>query len=135
MNIYIICPVRNRTGEEDEKIKAYVVELEEKGHTVREPSRDTDQNDEIGLRITQEHEEDIIWADEVHVWWNPKSKGNLWDMAQARMAKRFMPEKKIVLLNVNSIKVTPEKSYTNVVLATHYGLSVDSTLQDLKESV
>ncbi|MCH7759218.1 hypothetical protein IID20_02590 [Patescibacteria group bacterium] len=99
MKIYIICPVRNRTKQEEKEINAYVADLEEQGNEVREPSRDTVQEDEIGLRITEEHEEDIIWADQVHVWWNPSSEGSCWDVAQTLMAQEFMPDKKIIWVN------------------------------------
>lgn len=127
--VYIVCSVRNRTKEEENRILTYVLKLEQQDCIVRCPFRDTDQNDEIGLRITEEHEEDIIWADEIHIIWNPDSQGSLWDFAQARMAKRFMPEKKIILSNIDEIEITKDnkgriiKSYTNVLIATHLGLN------------
>lgn len=200
MNIYVVCPVRKL--ERLAKISAYwrnvkekiendVADLEKQGYKVRYPIRDTDQNDEVGLRITEEHEQDIIWADEVYVWWYPEiSEGGFWDiaqtftaqifmpekkivwaygeeqyfseyienylneaislnpvviwwepewryslwkMAQARMAKHFRPEMKIFLSNFDRIKVTSDKSYSNVAIATHLGLTADTakTRQDL----
>lgn len=192
MKVYIICSVRKRTFDEDKKIKAYVRDVEKQGHEVREPSRDTDQTDEIGLKIVEDHEQDIIWADEIHVLWNPTSEGSWWDvaqalmakefvpckrivwgskepnlnrfrtytddvkicnpiviwwkpkykpalwkMAQARMAKKYMPDKKIFLSNADKIKITPIKSYTNVALATHLGLTVATarTRQDLLDAL
>ena len=126
--------INSKTKEEKELILAYVQTLEhDQGSIVRVPFRDTDQSDELGLKIVQEHEDDIIWADEIHVWWNPASEGSLFDFAQARMAKRFMPEKKIVLANVGDVETTNDKSYTNVVLATHLELTPNSTLDELKE--
>ena len=77
--IYIICSVRKLIEEEKVEILAYVDGLEEEGCAVRCPFRDTNQNDEIGLRIVEEHEDDIIWADEIHIVWNPGSEGSLWD--------------------------------------------------------
>lgn len=132
--IYIICSVRKLIEEEKVEILAYVDRLEEEGCAVRCPFRDTNQNDEIGLRIVEEHEDDIIWADEIHIVWNPGSEGSLWDVAQARMARHFMPEKKIIVVNAAKVEITTDKTYTNVVLATHFGLSTDDTLNDLNSA-
>lgn len=129
--VYIICPVRRLTPEEKERVLNYVQQLEESDYKVRCPFRDTPQEDEIGLRIVQDHEDDIVWADEIHVWWNPTSEGSLWDFAQARMAKRFMPQKTIRI--INKIALTEHKSYTNVVAATHFHLSPSDTLKQLQE--
>lgn len=130
--IYIVCPVRKLTELEKAVILQYVDNLEKDGHEVRCPFRDTNQVDEIGLRIVEDHENDIIWADEVRVWWNSTSEGSLWDFAQFRMAKRFMPGKRILIINILSVDITKEKSYTNVLLATHFQLTPSSTLADLK---
>jgi len=138
--IYIICPVRKLTDSEKKIVLAYVEKLEKEGYTVRCPFRDTNQIDEIGLRIVAEHEKnDIIWADEIHIWWNPTSEGSLWDFAQARMASYFQ-EKKIVLINVDEIEITRDeegkikKTYTNVLLATHFGLRAGSSGKDLEKA-
>ena len=74
-NIYIVCPVRKLTEQEKVVILKYVGNLEKSGHEVRCPFRDTDQVDEIGLRIVEDHENDIIWADQVHIWWNRAPEG------------------------------------------------------------
>lgn len=128
----MICSVRNATEEEKAKVLNYVEVLEKAGHTVRCPFRDTNQDDETGMRIVEEHEGDIIWADEIHIIWNSNSQGSLWDAAQTRMAMHFMPEKKIVVGNVGEINVTDHKSYSNAILMTHFGLSAANTLEDLK---
>jgi len=137
--IYIVCPVRKLTETERPVILEYVAKLEAQGCEVHCPFRDTDQVDEIGLRITSEHEvKDIIWADEIHIWWNPTSQGSLFDFAQARMAGYFTP-KKIILINVNAIEIDRDssgrviKSYTNVLLATHFGLKPGCTAKDLED--
>lgn len=128
----MVCSVRKATEEEKKKILAYAKNLKEKGHEVRCPISDTNQVDELGLRIVEEHEDDIIWADEVHIIWNPISEGSLWDVAQSRMARRFMPEKKIVVVNASEVQITDKKSYTNVILATHVGLNHRDGLEELK---
>jgi len=128
----MICSVRKATKEEREKILAYAEKRREEGHEVRCPISDTNQVDELGLRIVEEHENDIVWADQIHIIWNPASEGSLWDTAQSRMARRFMPEKKIILVNAPEIQATDTKSYTNVILATHLGLSLNDGLKELK---
>lgn len=133
-NIHVICPVANLTENEERLILSHTEALEREGHTVRCPFRDTNQHDEIGLRIIAEHEDDILWANEIHIWWNPTSKGSLWDLAQARMAQHFHLDKKIILINVDWVEVTKDKSHTNVLLAMHFGLFADSTLADLKRA-
>lgn len=132
--IYIVCPVRKLTEPEKVIILEYVNQLEKDGHEVRCPFRDTDQIDEIGLRIVDDHEKDIIWADEVRIWWNSTSEGSLWDFAQYRMAKRFMPEKHMLVINVDNVGITENKTYTNVLLATHFQLTPSATLADLKKT-
>lgn len=114
---YIVCPVRRLTDTERTEVLSYVAALEAKGYQVRCPFRDTDQNGD-GLSIVEAHEADIMWADEIHIWWNPASEGSLWDVAQARMARHFQLEKRIVLINAKDVRPTAEKSYTNVVLRT-----------------
>ncbi|MDD3101544.1 MAG: hypothetical protein PHE59_00120 [Patescibacteria group bacterium] len=133
-NVYIICPVRKLTDQEKERILNYVEDLEKKGYIVRCPFRDTPQEDEVGLRIVTDHEiNDILWADEIHIWWNPTSEGSLFDFAQARMLSHIK-ENKIILINVDEIEITSKKSYTNVLLATHFGLQPGCTLKELIEA-
>ncbi|MCL5733787.1 MAG: hypothetical protein M1334_04015 [Patescibacteria group bacterium] len=133
--IYIICSVRNITEKEKDDVLNYVHSLEKDGCVVRCPFRDTNQQDEIGLRIVKEHEGDIIWADEVHVWWNKSSQGSLWDVAQTRMAMIFMPGKLFKIVNLHQANIDDTKSYNNVVIATHFGLDEKSTLNDLKNEL
>jgi len=138
--IFLISPVRLLKDTDKDKILKYAEKLEKKGYIVKLPFRDTNQNDEIGLRIVEEHMEDIIWADEIHIWLkieNGKiaSEGSLFDSAQALMTKQFMPDKKIVIANINEIDTTENKSYINVLLAVHFGLTSENTLKDLKEKL
>lgn len=132
--IYIICPVRKLTEEEKNKILNYVKELEKQGHTVKCPFRDTNQTDKIGLHIVEEHTQDILWADQIHIWWNPTSEGSIWDIAQSYLAMRLMT-KKMVLINPEDIELTPDKSFTNVVVAICLDLHPDSTIDDLKQGL
>lgn len=111
MKIFLICPVRGIFDEEKIIIERYVLDLEKAGHGVHWPLIDTDQKDPIGLRICQDNLRAIIEADEVHVWWNEKSQGSLFDLGMA-----FALGKKIVLVNSDSVQKTQEKSFGNVLL-------------------
>ncbi|MDA2922408.1 hypothetical protein MYX07_04045 [Patescibacteria group bacterium AH-259-L07] len=100
MKISLICPARGRTDEEEKKINAHVKVLEQRGNEVREPSRDTDQNDEIGLTIVEDHErKDRLWSDEEHCWLNETSEGSWFDIAQSRAVRLFVPSKRLVWIN------------------------------------
>lgn len=110
MKIFLICPVRNATPGETNAIIQYVTDMEDKGHKVYWPARDTDQVDSTGLRICGDNRKAITDADAVHVWWNPGSTGSLFDLGMA-----FMAKKPIVL--VNAVEPTVGKSFNNFLLA------------------
>lgn len=112
MKIFLICPVRMVSETEREKIKKYVASLEESGYLVHWPERDTDQNDDIGLCICLDNRAAIAGADEIHVWWNDKSQGSLFDFGMA-----FALEKKIVLANPGDVLPTTHKSFNNVLIS------------------
>jgi len=111
VKIFLICPVRGVSDGEKVIIERYVLDLEKAGHQVHWPSRDTDQIDSVGLRICQDNSRAIEKADEVHIWWNEKSQGSLFDLG---VALAF--GKKIVLVNSDAIQKTQEKSFGNVLL-------------------
>jgi len=108
---FIIGPVRNMTEEEKRVIGGYVSKLESEGYKVHYPPRDTNQDDPIGTNIIAENREAIRNADEIHVYWNGKSKGSLFDIGMA-----YTLDKPIVLINRGDIKKTPHKSFENVLL-------------------
>ena len=110
MKIYVICPVR-RAGDEVSTVSAYVSKLESEGHIVHYPPRDVDQTDDgIGLSICQHHRAAMEEADEVHVWWDYESTGSHFDFGMA-----YALHKPIFV--VNNPNRTPNKSYTNILLA------------------
>lgn len=111
MKIFLICPVRGIMDEGKSAIARYALNLVRAGHMVHWPLRDTDQNDSVGLRICQDNRQAIEDADEVHIWWNKKSQGSIFDLGMA-----FALRKKIVLVNVGSVRQTPRKSFNNVLL-------------------
>ena len=76
--------------------------LEEKGHAVRMPKFDDYNIDE--LQICKRNVEDIKWADEVHVFWDQRSIGTIFDFGAA-----FALGKKIKLVFIN------QKTFLNVM--------------------
>lgn len=116
--IFLICPVRNITEEERERMKQYIKNIEKQGHKVHWPPRDTNQDDPIGLRICTDNAEAIIEADEIHVWWNPDSKGSLFDLGMAFILD-VLHGKKIILANPDEVDSANKKSFNNVLLALH----------------
>ena len=111
--IFIICPVRDVTDEEKRFIADYIVRLESKNCKVHYPSRDTNQNDPIGVKICAQNRAAIKESDEVHVYWNRKSAGSLFDLGMA-----FSMEKKIVSINPEYVLqgiTDGKKSFYNVL--------------------
>ena len=108
---FIICPVREVTEEERQFIEDYVSKLEVQDYKVHYPARDTNQDDSIGTRICTENRDAIRNAREVHIYWNGKSSGSLFDFGMA-----FMAEKPFVLFNRDSVQRTQYKSFQNVLL-------------------
>jgi len=114
MKYFVICPVRNITPKEKKSIDNYILSLENLGHKVYLPYHDTDQNDDIGLRICSDNFKAIKEADKVLVFWNGKSEGSLFDFGMSFAFNRLFG-KPIEL--INSVKKTPYKSFNNVLLA------------------
>ena len=109
--IFMICPVREADNEEKEFLQQYIDNLEQQGHKVHYPPRDTNQDDPIGYNICRENRQAILDADEIHIYFTPKSKGTLFDIGMT-----FMMEKPIVLVNKDKIERTPHKSFQNVLI-------------------
>jgi len=110
--IYIICPVRNCTEEEQKQLEAYVEKLEEQNCVVHFPPRDVDQTLE-GKDICIKHRERMWDANEVHIWWNPDSKGSYVDFGMAYMRRYDKPHMKFVL--INDFQPAVRKSYGTVI--------------------
>lgn len=87
--IFIICPVRQVDREWIRRLELYVSLLEEQGHTVHLPHRDTDQAG-TSLDICSQNTKAIADADEVHVFYMGQSQGIHFDLGVA-----FALDKKI----------------------------------------
>jgi hypothetical protein len=74
-------------------------------------ARDTKQIDETGgYNICTANRNAILNSDEVHVFWDSDSTGSLFDLGVA-----FSVNKKIIIVNPESIIKTEGKSFTNFI--------------------
>lgn len=104
---FLICPVR---GIDPETARAFVDQIESEGYSLHWPPRDTKQDDPIGLRICVDNFRAIIAADVVHVIWDGKSQGCLFDLGMA-----FALDKVIIPLSLPD--ATDGKSFQNMIRA------------------
>lgn len=107
MKTFLICPVRGHLISETELL---VAGLEAAGWQVHWPPRDTNQDDPIGLRICQDNRAAIAVADVVHVVWDGKSQGCLFDLGMA-----FAFGKPIHVISLP--EPTDGKSFQNMIRA------------------
>lgn len=106
MKTFLICPVRGVDQTETAKL---VEQLEAEGWSVHWPPRDTDQVDDTGLRICSDNAAAIAAADAVHIIWDGKSQGCLFDLGVA-----FALGKRIIPLDLPA--PTDGKSFQNMVM-------------------
>lgn len=71
-----------------ERVQAYVKQLEDEGHEVYYPYRDTPQSD-VRVVLTC-NLKGIIWSEEVHILWNGSSFGTIFDLGCAYALNRPM---------------------------------------------
>jgi hypothetical protein len=80
MKIFLICPVREMTAQEELDMACYIAILEEeKGYKVHWPPRDTDQNDPIGFRICCDNARAVILNKTTNIIWKESSIGSKFD--------------------------------------------------------
>lgn len=108
MKVVIICSVRSGTPQD---VYEYVSRLENEGHNVYLPPRDTPQDDLTGLNICLRMCQQIRLADEVHIFYNKDSQGIHFDMGCA-----FALGKKWRL--INNPMDDHKKSYIKVIKGT-----------------
>ena len=94
MKIFVICTVR--LGESS-KARGYVEKMESEGHIVHYPPRDTNQVDDTGgWKICNQNMLAIKEADEVHIFYDARSQGILFDLGVS-----FALKKRIKLIDVS----------------------------------
>lgn len=107
MKTFLICPVR---GHEMSELRGVVDDLEAQGYEVHWPYRDTNQADPTGLRICTDNMLAISRAEVIHVVWDGKSEGCLFDLGMA-----FALHKKIIPISLPP--ATEGKSFQNMITA------------------
>ena len=107
MRSFLICPVR---GVDQAEIRPFVEALEADGWKVHWPPRDTNQDDHLGLRICTDNAKAIEVADVMHVIWDGKSQGCLFDLGVA-----FALRKRVIALSLPP--ATSGKSFQNMIVA------------------
>lgn len=105
MKTFLIAPVR---GHQPDVHATIVAKLETQGYQVHWPARDTDQSDPTGLGICSDNAVAIESADVVHVIWDGKSQGVLFDLGVA-----FALKKRVVPISLPP--ETIERSFGNMV--------------------
>lgn len=111
MKIFVICPVRNATEEQKQRIADYIGAKERDGVSVYYSARDTDQTDTIGTKICNANANAIEESDEVHIFWDKQSTGSLFDLGIA-----WALRKPIVIINADEVSEEHGKSFQNVLL-------------------
>lgn len=114
MKVFLISPVRDVTSESYQLSKDYVEKLEAKGITVHWPIRDTNQNDKTGFNICVENCKAIREADEVHIIWDGKSQGSMFDLGIVFCWWSIFGTKKIVPVELPL--PTEGKSFQNMIM-------------------
>ena len=109
MKIFIICPVRNASQEVKDKLEMYVNLLENQGHTVHLPHRDTKQ-DARGIEICTENARAIGDSDEVHIFYTNASTGTHFDMGVS-----FALGKKIYIVDSDPVPAVG-KSFSKMLV-------------------
>lgn len=82
MKIFIICSVRGATKDYQNRLEAYAKELQDDGHFVHLPHKDTIQTT-TGIHICRQNRNAIRNADEIHIFYNKTSQGTHFDMGVA----------------------------------------------------
>lgn len=117
--VFIIRPVRNVTEEIRIKISHYVAVLERQGYRVYNPECDNphQESDHIGIKIIKHNFQEMLMADEIHIWYEKTSPGSIFDIGMFFAFVHAIDFKKFVIINREDIAPTPHKSFENVVLA------------------
>ena len=111
-DIFLICPVRNATEDQKAFMQGYIDGTERQGKKIYYPSRDTNQKDETGgWNICTDNKNAILASKEVHIFWDDKSTGSIFDLGMA-----FCAGKKLKVINLESIDISNNKSFHNVII-------------------
>jgi len=116
--IYLVCPVRDCDDETRKLLDVYVCGLEASGECqVHYPHRDVDQTGTAD-EICSAHVLGMSDCDEVHFWWDHKSRGSLFDFGMAYMMRSLKTSKYIrfVLVNRDRFENLKPTGYTKYLM-------------------
>lgn len=89
MRSFLICPVRGSDGSDS---RPHYERLKTEGWDIYWPHIHTDQNDPTGLRICRDNLLAIKRSGPVHIVWDGKSQGSLFDLGMAfALGKQIIP--------------------------------------------
>ena len=116
MKIFLISPVQRAVPEVQERIARYVASLEDEGHRVHWPIRDTEQVDPTGgYDVCKVNFKGIMEADEIHIWYEETSGGSKFDMGGVFMLVTMLGwQKKVVIANDGEVVDPNKKSFYKV---------------------
>ena len=109
-DVFLICPIKDANLVQKAKMEVYIAKLECEGKNVYYPADDTDQNDDYGYRICMDNAQAISNSAEVHIFFDPTSKGSLFDLGVA-----FALGKPLVIVNPEEVERTEKKSFNNMI--------------------
>lgn len=109
--VYLICPVQRATQGEVSKLEVYVKRLEFEGILVHWPQRDTDQTPKDTAPVMDQNRRAIEWANEVHIFYSPTSRGSIFDLGIA-----YALGKPIKIANPEEVQRTEKRSIENFIL-------------------
>ncbi len=92
--VFVICVVRLADDAMRKKLEAYKQKLEAEGYRVHLPHLDTHQEAD-GYEICMQNMKAILAADEIHIFFNPKSYGTHFDLGVAFLAC-YLDDTKII---------------------------------------
>jgi len=116
MKIFLVCPVRGISDSYRDGIERQVKRLEDDGHSVYWPHRDTHQS-QREIDICSDNLEAIKGADVVYVIWDGKSQGVLFDLGMA-----FALGKPVRTVTGYMPRMSISKSFQNMVFQWEDGL-------------
>ncbi len=119
--IFLISPVRDASSKQIEEIEEYKRQCTNLGYKIYVPHLDTNQIDLLGgYAICRQNAKAIASSSEVHIYYDQKSKGSMFDLGVAYYFK-----KKLVLVNEDQITFNETDFGDNLVKGWHEtGLSL-----------
>lgn len=109
-DVFLICPIKDADDEQKARMRAYIDKLKGEGKRVYYPADDTDQIDDYGYRICLDNAQAINNSAEVHIFFDPTSKGSLFDLGVA-----FALGKALIIVNPEEVERTEKKSFNNMI--------------------